>query len=491
MSLAKYLLDDEFIKDYRKGHGGAEKLIAKAAQYMEDKNWDEAEAMKALVKILPALTNRRLKVFFSYKVKDKETAKTIVQVLRKASARKLKITYMEDFPKEFVGKPWRDEILRGVYEANWFILLLPDPREDWDWCLYETGLFERDLTKADRLLCLHHPDVDLPKAIGDYQGIAADFEHVKKFLEMIFVEENPIPGMEAINKDIVSDIPSYAKEIVDAIHPPSKERIRQRFPAWVKLQAENAVDLQTEEDLDAATILDANPKALSLFGKTRRPDTWKDLRSNIKEFEGDDRWRKELVSVIRRVVAGDEHDPIHAIFQNKKGKIFRPILFALDRHGEDGHIIAFHINFIEDVAAIDVKGFPKKIATLVNLLRMAIRFRWEVLEPFTEHELVEDDFQNLMNSIHRIEQDSRSRGLVNKQKLLKLFTDQDLVRITEMFDRWEKIRNEKTGEGTLDIAIKQEDGQEVYNILHEMILTNQEFLKISAKRFSEVVSGQE
>ena len=387
MTLVEDLLEQDRIKNYRVSHQGAEKHIVQAAHYMQAAHWKNEEALTALWKILPALTEKVLRIFFSYKNKDEDTARRIVNILRKYSAGKLEITYMADFPTEVAGKPWRDEIRHGVEQANWFMLLLPDPREDWDWCLYETGLFERELTKADKLLCLHHPEVEMPKAIKDYQGIKTDCAGVEKLLRMIFLKDNPIPGMDAINPAISDDIPSIAEKIVNAVHPPQKDRFRRRFAPWVKLQVTGARDLTDQDGLDIARIEDINSKALKLFGKLDKPATWGELRSGIEEWERDSRWRKELLQTINGVANNRQCKPVHAVFQSGHGKTYRPLLFAIDRSGEYGPIVAYHINFLEDVSAIDTKAFPRRMATLVTLLRLAIRFRWEVLEPFTEHKL--------------------------------------------------------------------------------------------------------
>ena len=491
MSLAENLLDHSYIKRYRISHQGVEKQIKQAAQYMEDEHWNEEEALLALKKILPALTEKVLRVFFSYKSKDEDTAKKIVGILRLYSAEKIKITYMADFPKEIVGKPWRDEIRKGVEEANWFILLLPDPREDWDWCLYETGLFERELTKADKLLCIHHPEVEMPRAIKDYQGIKAHSSSMEQFLQMIFVNGNPLPGMDPINRAIESDIPAIATRIVNAIRPPSKEPYRRRFHPWVKLRIEHAAKLKNQDELDSAIVEKINIKALKLFGKLDQPPTWGELRSDIEEYEGDSRWRKELMCEILDIANNRENNSIHAVFKSYDGRTFRPFLFAIDRDGKNGSIIAYHVNFIEDVSAIDTKAFPRKIATIVTLLRMAIRFRWEILEPFTEHELIGRDFENLSNVIKQIEQDSESRGLLNKFSILKLFTEENLVRIQEMFDSWEELHVREDLSGILDIAIRERDSQKIYELLTHMIPTNQEFLRMGADRFLELVSNQE
>jgi hypothetical protein len=397
---------------------------------------------------------------------------------------------MEDFCK-LAGKPWRNKIREEIHRANWFILLLPDPSEDWDWCLYETGMFEGDLTSADRLICLHHPDTKIPDAIKDYQAVSATVPEISAFLRMIFVDKDPIPGMEPINRSIDNDIDKIAKEIVDAIRPPKAVRERYLFGPWIKLEVPGATGLQSESDLDSATILEANTKALELFDwEARRPTTWGELKSGVEDLKVDSRWLKELFHVIRKISSGRGFRAIQAVF-HAHGAMYRPLVFAIDKNGNASAAEVFHITFVEEVGAFDSTAMPQGLSTLVTLLSMAFRFRWEVLEQFTKRGLTESDVERVSNVLARLEQDSASRGIVDQFAVVSLFPPEQAQRINEMFVKWGQLRDPIDRQGKLDVAIRNKDPGQVSALLKEMTSINQEFLKIAANRFSEVVAYQQ
>ena len=150
MSLLENLLEQAEFKEYLDTHQSRVAAVRAAIEYMQQEDYSEPEATVALKKLLPALTDQKLSVFFSYKKTDEDAANAIVAILKLYSGGKLEITYMADFGRENVGKDYREKIRQAVERANWFILLLPDPSEGRDWCLYETGLFEGDIPKADR-----------------------------------------------------------------------------------------------------------------------------------------------------------------------------------------------------------------------------------------------------------------------------------------------------------------------------------------------------
>ena len=407
-------------------------------------------------------------------------------MLRKTSADKLNVTYMADFRK-LVGRRWRQKIRNEIHCANWFILLLPDPSDDWDWCLYEAGMFEGEMTSADRLICLHHPDTKIPDAIKDYQAVSATVPDVCEFLKMIFIEQNPVPGMGSINKMIEGDIEKIAQEIVDAIRPPKAASAQHFFGPWVKLQVNNAAALECKEDLDSALLLEANDKALGLFDRFSPPATWGELRLGILEQKGDARWREELFHVVRKIANGRYFKPIQAVFHSQ-GKMFRPFLVSMNQSGRDGAAEAFHLTFIEEVGAFDSTSMPQGLSTLVTLLSMAFRFRWEVLEQFSKRGLTEGDIARVSNVLSRLEQDSASRGILDQFAVVSLFPPEQAQRINEMFVKWGQLHDPSDKQGKLDIAIRNKDTEAVSALLKGMIPVNRDFLKIAADRFSEVIA---
>ena len=487
MSRAEELLREKDIADFLETHQGVAKRTRSAAEFLAD----EIDAKQALIKLFPALTKKEIPVFFSYKKKDEDTAKAIVKRLRKWSANKLRITYQYEFGDEIVGKKWRDKIHQEISLANWFILLLPDPKDDWDWCLYETGLFEAHATSADRLICIHHPSTEIPSPIEGYHSVMADNVEVEKFLRMVFLSDNPVYGLGPLNSTIEDEeIPEMAEEIVNAIRTPI-ELVREIYEPWIELHIDNPGELKNKGQLDQAVVQKANQKALNLFRLLKKKHTWGEFRSHLPEAQANDqRWREDLFRVIKKI--GNDHlfYPIQSIFQSHDGKIHRPVVCAVDRVGEESPIDTFHITFTEDVATVDRSAMPQNLSVLANTLRSTFRFRWEVLEKFGKKIMTEDDVERLETAMMRIKQDWESRDIGGEKEILELFPQEDeQKRITEMFTTWYKAKNDdKTGE--LDIAIENKDAEKIPAILKSFLPMNQEFLEMAAEKFAKLVSEQ-
>lgn len=478
------ILTDPQVARYLETHQGAADAITGAAKVLAS----EADAIPALRKLLPALGNKVVRVFFSYKKKDEYAAKKIVDLLRVHSAGKLRIKYQADFTKEISGKKWRDEIHSTIAEADWFILLLPDPADDWDWCLFETGLFEAQRKSGDRLICLYHPDTRVPNQIEDYHAVRAAIPDVEEFLRMVYVSDNPVPGMRAINPDLKDHISTVAEQIVAAIRPPRKPLTRKIFEPWLELKLDDAIDLQTRDDLDRAIIVDANKEALDLFEYIDAPDTFGELRSGLPNSQEDNRWREELFHVVRRIANGRTFQPIQAVFQTKAGKMFRPVACAIDRLGDaKGPIQTFHVTFTEEVAAVDHSKMPPSLSALATVLRFAFRFRWEVLEKFAGTSMTEADVECLDSAFKRLQVEWQSRGGGDQATVEGLFPEGNARdRIKMIYKEWAAIRN-PDGTGELDVAIETKDLKGIQASLKRVIPLNQEFLEMATDVFSKLI----
>ncbi len=474
------------IAEFLQTHKGAEKELCRAIEFLAEK----PDAERAVIKLFPALSQKKIFVFFSYKKKDERAAKAIVSVLRKYSAGKLNISYQADFTEQIAGKRWREKIREEVCRANWFILLLPDPSDDWDWCLYETGLFDREPTPADRLICLHHPDTRIPDQIQDYHAVSATIPEVEKFLRMVYLKPNPVPGLGPINAEIESEIPAMARQVVEAIRPARESPLHRLLVPQVTLEIEDASGLNDKDDLDNAVIISANDEALNLFDFLETPKTWGLLRSEISESEGDGRWREELVRVIKRIGQGKQFDPIQAIFRTKDDKVFRPVASAIDRMGAAGTIRSYEIMFVEEVGVVDDTAMPEGLSTLATVLRLTFRFRWEILKKFGDRELSDDDIERLENALRGIEADAESRGMIDQDSVLSLFSADQLESVTTMLGYWGQLRNPVDDSGELDRAIKEKDGTAIAKMLKKISPMNQDFLEIAAERFAMLATGE-
>lgn len=459
--------------------GVSPELADKAAKQLANK----PDARDAALKVIPALREKTVNVFFSYKAKDRMAATAVVRILRKYSADKLQICYQAEFGEEITGQKWREKIKREIDRANWFILLLPDPSDDWDWCLYETGLFDRNATSSDRMICLHHPHTDIPDAIKDYHHVAATTDEVEAFLRMVFLNDNPLPGLSALNRNLTDEIPKIAQEIVDAVRPPKAKVIHKVCEPWIKLRIEDAAKLAEGQGLENVRIEEANPSALRLFDYLEAPATLGKLCAEMSNEDGVSRCWHEVSCVVRKIAEGRDFRPVQSVFKAKEGRFYKPIVHAVDR-AEKGNIVSLHLTFSEDVSSMDGAAVPPELGTLAAVLRHAFRFRWEILEQFGTSSLTLDDLKCLNNSLQRLNRDWESKGL-GPSAILDALPDHR-QKIEEMMDAWARVKN-REGTGTLDRAIKDENIEAIPSILNGFLPLNREFLEMAAEHFSELL----
>ncbi|MGB7950157.1 MAG: hypothetical protein WCH75_20925, partial [Candidatus Binatia bacterium] len=98
------LLKDPQIAAFINSHQGAANRITVASQILAK----EKDALAALMKLLPALDQQVINVFFSYKTKDEAAATAIVDLMKIHAAGKLNITYQARFTEEIAGQNWRE-----------------------------------------------------------------------------------------------------------------------------------------------------------------------------------------------------------------------------------------------------------------------------------------------------------------------------------------------------------------------------------------------
>ena len=340
----KNILNDPVIKEqFDKAGESNQKIIRRAAELLTSKS----DAIPALRNKLPSLINNSIEVFFSYKKKDETEAKTIVTILRDLTAGKLTITYQAEFPEDISGQAWREFIKSSINRASWFILLLPDPSDDWDWCLFETGLFEAKKTSGDRLICLHHPDKRIPEQINDYQAVSAVQDEVVGFLRMVCVKENPIFGMKPLHPK-VSNIDRRAAEIVSAIREPLKKRFLQIFEPWLELDVRELRSIESIEDFDNIKIVEANDKALEIFNFMVEPKTWGELRNGLLTRPERQPWEESIFRAVQCIIEGRLFEMTQPLIEADSGKFYRPVAFAIDRlGGKGGPIQTIQIAFNE------------------------------------------------------------------------------------------------------------------------------------------------
>jgi TIR domain len=84
------------------------------------------------------------------------------------------------------GMDWRREIRTVLARSHLLILLFTTPSKNWDWCLYEAGLYTRfDKVGDAAVVCLFNPVDSSPSPLADLQGVPAERDKLRAFLELM------------------------------------------------------------------------------------------------------------------------------------------------------------------------------------------------------------------------------------------------------------------------------------------------------------------
>ena len=88
------------------------------------------------------------------------------------------------------GMDWRREIRSVLAESHLLVLLFTAPTKNWDWCLYETGLYTRfDLADPRSVVCLSAAGQGSPSPLADLQGVPVDVERLGAFLDVVVPQD--------------------------------------------------------------------------------------------------------------------------------------------------------------------------------------------------------------------------------------------------------------------------------------------------------------
>jgi hypothetical protein len=87
------------------------------------------------------------------------------------------------------GSDWNAKIRSQLLKSHLLVLLFTEPSQNWDWCLYEAGLFS-SLGAAEDLsvVCLYHPQGASPRPLSNLQGVLVQDDAVQRFLNQLCKE---------------------------------------------------------------------------------------------------------------------------------------------------------------------------------------------------------------------------------------------------------------------------------------------------------------
>jgi hypothetical protein len=292
-----------------------------------------------------AKTDDVFTVFISHKHEDHALAVEVKKALE-GLARPNLIECFVSGVDITAGMDWRREIRSVLARSHALILLYTAPSKNWDWCLYETGLYTRfdraAKNEVSSVVCLFNPGQASPSAIADLQGVPAETEKIRDFLKLFCHQTWKISDdwrQGALAPDV------EPKQVDDAAR--AIERAFRRlgststyFPCHRVVLSLSESDKIASGIPENALVIegpnDTSSYTLSLFdlGSGIGKRTWGDLLQAVQGTNA--AWRKELDEHFLLALREELFWPIKGCMRaagksRVAGRLYRPILYSIVR----------------------------------------------------------------------------------------------------------------------------------------------------------------
>jgi hypothetical protein len=401
---------------------------------------------------------------------------------------------MARFGVEQVGLDWRKHIENTIPKCDWFLLLLPTPGEEGerDWVLFEAGYFFRGQGLAGRLVCLHHPDNEVVDALGEHQSVAATKDAVENFLAGLFHTPNWIPGMPALNSGL-RRLDIKAKDIVDLIHGRVSPTVRSYCGPYMEVAFEDARAVSGWDQLARGKVVNSNKDCQRLFGLQVPKPSFGEWINSVKWAQHDEAWVSDLAGAVQALGDGREVQCPHTTLALGEHRRVLPVICAVKRTKSDQRVESVEILFQQEELPLGTNFMNPNLGALAVTLRLAVDFRYQVLEGFVGRKLGTGDlraFNRAMSELTRQAlRDPRLEDQKSVQKrVIALFTGDEKAAVEKMYERADQLWR-PDGKGEIERAIDDSDTDAVATLIEELRDMNQRFLTVTSRRFAELIAG--
>jgi len=144
------------------------------------------------------------------------------------------------------------------------------------------------------------------------------------------------------------------------------------------------------------------------------------------------------------------------------------------------------VAFIPQSTPIEAGG-PGDAGVLFSMLKMGVRFRWEIVETFLAKfrngERGSSTIYNyLQNAIDVIEREGAAFHFDDYENVKHIFSPSRQDKILSIYNDWGLLRTD------LDDGIKAKDAEEVTQVLHKIRDLNKTFMAIASMQYAETLA---
>jgi len=402
------------------------------------------------------------------------------------------------------GADWNRQIKSRLAQSHLLILLFTSPSENWDWCLYEAGLFTRfDVDDVSAIVCLFNPETGSPRPLANLQGVAAQTASVEKFLGELCRETWCISDdwrRGALAADVDDGLVASAASEIVAAFPRASFAERSHYACHRVVLDLTAVDEIGEIIPESARVVEGDGATsgftLSLFNRAdgRRALCWRDLLDAVDGVDA--AWRHQLDRRFAAALNEELFTPISATLRawnqgRRHQRVFKPVLYRIvrapvaDERETRGRPTEVTIVFdpLLEPTALGSSAF--------NLVRLNARFKVEVFDEFvgTVHGRAADGidvFADIREALGAVYEDADRFGLFEDRELRRVYGD-----AFETGDVAAKGRAWEDGLDRLDAALGSRDADTAEIELARLQELNRHFSILSTRRYLDLLHAPE
>src|SRR3954453_16576948 len=343
------------------------------------------------------LADDRFRVFVSHKLENHSLAMAVKEALEGISPR---IECFVSGVNISARTDWHRWIKDSLAQSHLLILLFTKPTAQWDWCLFETGLFVRaDDDEVFAVVCLFDPATATPDPLANLQGVPATVEDVQRFLGDLCKATWNVSDdwrLGALQPRVRPDQLLAAASKIVAAFPRTFAGEPPHYPCHrVVLDMRHVNDISEGIPVDARVVIGPGATAertLALFNVAGSPPelSWGDLVAAVDG--GGAVWRKQLDRRFLLALKKELFTPISGTFRGysqarRRHRIIKPILYRIEWvPAQDGDDAEQHARPAEVTLLLDSLPLPTLIGGAeLDLVRINARFQTEVFDEFTGH----------------------------------------------------------------------------------------------------------
>jgi TIR domain len=286
------------------------------------------------------------RIFISHKHDDHDAAAALAAVLGEVDEQ---IKCFVSGSHLVAGTDWNAEIRTQLMDSHLLLLLFSEPSKNWDWCLYEAGLFT-SLGDEHSVVCLYKAGGNSPRPLKTLQGVQVTVPLVQQFLRQLCLETWRVTRKWRLGglrqKPADDDFLSAATRIVELFPKPRVEVAPApqlaHYPCHRVVLDLRGLPSAHDGIPDGALVMEGEGATstftMSLFNLTRglRHRTWKDLVQATGDAQGP--W---LAHLNQRYAAAIREElfspalitpmPLIDAYTGQRRRSYRPVIYEIQR----------------------------------------------------------------------------------------------------------------------------------------------------------------